>query len=72
MKTGLIKNKIIEEIDKLYEEKTQINLKFQELRKKYDETWDYEKIRKDISKSIMEESIKRRKERKEKRELEKK
>lgn len=65
-------NKIIEEIDKLYEEKTQINLKFQELRKKYDETWDYEKIRKDISKSIMEESIKRRKERKEKRELEKK
>lgn len=66
-------NKIIEEIDKLYEEKNQINLKFQdqELRKKYDETWNYEKIRKDIFKSIMEESIKRCAEKKEKRELEK-
>lgn len=35
-------------------------------------TWDYEKIRQDVSKAIMEESIARRKERKEKRELEKK
>jgi len=64
--------KIINQISKLYGEKDKINQKLRELKKKYDETWDYEKIRVDVAKAIMEESIARRKERKEKRALEKK
>ena len=63
--------KIINDISELYEEKDKINQKLRELKKKYDETWDYEKIRVDVSKAIMEESIARRKERKEQREIEK-
>lgn len=63
--------KIINEISTLYNEKDKINLKLREFKKKYDETWDYEKIRLDVSKAIMEESITRRKERKKKQELEK-
>lgn len=63
--------KIIKEISNLYEEKDEINEKLRELKKKYNETWDYERIRLDVAKSIMEESIARRKERKEKIALEK-
>lgn len=63
--------KIINAITDLYDEKDEINAKLRDLNKKYNETWDYEKIRQDVSKAIMEESIARRKERKEKRELEK-
>ncbi|NFI95381.1 MULTISPECIES: reverse transcriptase family protein [unclassified Clostridium] len=63
--------KVIDEIANLYEEKDKINSKLIELQKKYDETWDYEKIRLDVSKTIMEESIARRAERKKQRELEK-
>ena len=63
--------KIINEISDLYGEKDKINEKLREFKKKYDDTWDYEKIRIDVSKTIMEESIARRKERKEQRELEK-
>lgn len=63
--------KLINEIADIYKEKDQINLKLKELRKKYDETWDYEKIREDVSKTIMQESIARRKAIKEKREQEK-
>ncbi|BDR81627.1 hypothetical protein N072000002_18100 [Clostridium tetani] len=63
--------KVADEITKLYEEKDKINEKLRELQKKYNETWDYEKIRLDVSKTIMEESIKRRAERKKQRELEK-
>lgn len=62
---------VADEITKLYEEKDKINAKLKELQKKYNETWDYEKIRLDVSKTIMEESIKRRAERKKQRELEK-
>lgn len=74
LRKNLIKDyeKVIKQISDLYEEKDKINQKLRELKKKYDETWDYEKIRLDVSKTIMEESIARRKERKEKRELEKK
>lgn len=74
LRKNLIKDyeKIIKQISDLYEEKDQINQKLRELKKKYDETWDYEKIRLDVAKTIMKESIARRKERKEKRELEKK
>lgn len=71
---GLTKEyqKIIDKIAKLYEDKDEINKKLRELGKQYDETWDYEKIRLDVSQKIMEESIARRAERKEQRELLKK
>ena len=74
LRKNLIKDyeKVIKQISDLYEEKDKINQKLRELKKKYDETWDYERIRLDVSKTIMEESIARRKERKEKRELEEK
>ena len=64
-------NRVIDQIAKLYEDKDEINKKLRELRKEYDETWDYEKIRLDIAQKIMEESIARRDERKKQRELEK-
>ena len=64
--------KTINNIDDLYKEKEAINNKLKELKKKYDETWDYEKIRKDVAQIIMKESIERRKERKRLRDLEKK
>jgi RNA-directed DNA polymerase len=63
--------KVIEDITKLYEEKDEINKKLYALRSEYDETWDVDKIRLDISKKIMEESKVRRAERKKQRELEK-
>lgn len=65
-------NKIIEDIGKLYKEKDDINAKLRQLRKEYNQTWDYEKIRLDVSKKIMQESIARRAERKKQKELEKK
>lgn len=70
---GLLKEyqKLIDQIAKLYEEKDDINKKLRELRKEYNETWDLEKIRLDISQKIMRESIERRAERKAQRELEK-
>jgi hypothetical protein len=73
-KQGLLNEyqKIIDQIADLYKEKDEINEKLHELKKTYDETWDYEKIRLDISKKIMQESILRRAERKKQRELEKK
>ena len=64
--------KIINDINDLYKEKDVINNKLTELKKKYDDTWDYEKIRKDVSQIIMKESIERRKEIKTLRALEKK
>ena len=51
---------IINKITNIYNEKTEINNKLLELKKQYDATWDYEKIRKDIAQKIMKESIKRR------------
>ncbi len=63
--------RVIDQINKLYEEKSQINEKLAQLKKKYDQTWDYEKIRVDIAREIMQESIERRKQRKEQRKLEK-
>jgi len=65
-------NKLSEEIAKLYKEKNTINHKLMEIRTKYNDTFNYEKLRAVISKQIMQESIARRKERKEKKELEKK
>jgi len=65
-------NKLSEEIAQLYKEKNTINNKLTELRAKYKDTFNYEKLRAVISRQIMQESIARRKERKEKKELEKK
>jgi len=65
-------NKLSEEIAELYKEKDAINKKLIELKAKYNDTFDYEKLRVIISKQIMRESIARRKERKEKKELERK
>lgn len=64
--------KVINDINDIYKEKDEINNKLKELRAKYDDTWDDEKIRKDVSQTIMKESIERRKEIKEQRKLEKK
>ncbi|MFX1237404.1 MAG: reverse transcriptase family protein [Promethearchaeota archaeon] len=63
---------VIDKITEVYHEKTEINKKLRELRKKYDDTWDIEKIRKEISQTIMKESIARRAERKKQQELQKK
>jgi hypothetical protein len=63
--------KIADEIVKLYEEKEDINRKLGELRKEYNDTWDIDKIRMDVSQKIMRESIECRAERKKQRELEK-
>lgn len=65
-------NKLSEDISKLYQEKEEINNKLKEIRKKYNDTWDYEKIRIHVAKQIMQESIARREERKKQKELEKK
>ena len=65
-------DKVINDINGLYKEKDEINDKLKELKHKYDDTWDYEKIRKDVSQAIMKESIERRKKIKEQREAEKK
>ncbi len=62
---------IVNKIANFYKDKDDINRKLRELRKKYDETWDIEKIRLDISQEIMRESIKRRDEIKKQRELKK-
>ncbi|MGN0143475.1 MAG: reverse transcriptase domain-containing protein, partial [Clostridium sp.] len=54
--------KVINDINELYKEKDELNNKLKELKSRYDDTWDYEKIRKDVSQTIMKESIERRKE----------
>ena len=61
--------KLSSNLSKLYEEKDEINEKLKSLEKKYNTTWDYEKIRRDIAQTIMTESILRRTERKKAREL---
>lgn len=62
-------DKIIKQIDELYKEKDDINRKLSQLKKEYDQTWDYEKIRQDVAQKIMQESIARRAQRKKEREL---
>ncbi|HCW52765.1 MAG TPA: reverse transcriptase, partial [Clostridium sp.] len=65
-------HKVINQINDLCKDKEDINNKLKGLQKKYDDTWDYEKIRKDVAQTIMKESIERRKEVKILREIEKK
>lgn len=62
--------KITNDILKLYKNKEEINRELGKLRKKYNQIWDYERIRKDVAQHIMKESIARRKARKEQKENE--
>lgn len=64
--------KLAGEIANLYKDEQEINKQIKSLTQQLGDTWDYEKIRKDVSQQIMKESIKRRAERKQQRELEKK
>lgn len=59
------------QISKMYEEVTEIDAKLRDLRSQYDATWDYEKIRQDVARRIMKESIERRAKRKAEKEEEK-
>lgn len=57
------------QISELCKEKEEISRKVYQLRKEYDQTWDLEKIRKDVAQTIMQESLARRAEKKRLREL---
>ena len=63
--------KLSEQISEAYQEKTEIEKKISHLKKQYEDTWDYEKIRAVVSQEIMKESIARRAERKAERERQK-
>lgn len=63
---------IISDMTKLYEEKSEIDSKLNKLKMQYDKTFDSEQIRREIARHIMEESIERRRLKKEQKELEKK
>ena len=65
-------NKLIEDINELNKEKAVISGKLSQMRNDMADTYDYEKVRKEIARKIMKESIKSRAERKKQRELEKK
>ncbi len=63
--------KLSEKISQVYKEKRDIEIKLSSLKKEYQDTWDYEKIRSVVSQEIMKESIARRAERKAERERQK-
>lgn len=65
-------DKIGNDIAELYNEKEEINIKLLELKKEYKDTWNIDKIRKDIAKKVMEESKDRRNERRKQQQLLKK
>lgn len=60
-----------EKLSNLYQEKDEIEKKLSHLKKEYQNTWDYEKIRSVVAQEIMKESIARRAERKAERERQK-
>jgi len=64
-------HKLSEKISNVYQEKEEIEKKLSHLKKEYQNTWDYEKIRAAVSQEIMKESIARRAERKAERERQK-
>ena len=64
-------NKLSEQISEVYKEKREIDIKLSSLKKEYQDTWDYEKIRAVVCQEIMKESIARRAERKAERERQK-
>ena len=63
--------KLSEKIANVYQEKEKIEKKLSHLKKEYQNTWDYEKIRSVVAQEIMKESIARRAERKAERERQK-
>ena len=63
--------KLSEKISNVYQEKQEIEKKLSHLKKEYQDTWDYEKIRSAVAQEIMKESIARRAEKKAERERQK-
>ncbi|MCT4584449.1 MAG: reverse transcriptase family protein [Peptostreptococcaceae bacterium] len=63
---------IISDMSTLYSQKSEIDCKLNELKTQYNKTFDSEQIRREIARHIMEESIERRRIKKEEKELEKK
>lgn len=63
--------KLSEKLSEAYQEKEQIEKKLSHLKKEYQNTWDYEKIRAVVAQKIMKESIARRAEKKAERERQK-
>lgn len=63
--------KLSEKISDAYKEKNEIEKKLFSLKKEYQNTWDYEKIRSAVAQEIMKESIARRAERKAEKERQK-
>ncbi len=63
--------KLSEKISNLYQEKEEIEKKLSHLKKEYQGTWDYERIRAAVAQEIMKESIARRAEKKAERERQK-
>ena len=59
---------IINEIAGVYSKKQALQRDFEKLKKELGNIWDYETIKKDVSKKMMDESLKKRKERKDARE----
>ena len=63
--------KLSEQLSNAYQEKAEIEKKLSHLKKEYQDTWDYEKIRSVVAQEIMKESLARRAERKAERERQK-
>ncbi len=63
--------KLSEQLSNAYQEKAEIEKKLSHLKKEYQDTWDYEKIRSVVAQEIMKESLTRRAERKAERERQK-
>ncbi|MDR2940886.1 MAG: reverse transcriptase family protein [Clostridiales bacterium] len=62
---------VMAQLESLYKDKDKISAELRKIKNQYNQTWDYEKIRKDIAKQIMKESIARRAERKKQKALDK-
>ena len=60
---------IAKKLSTMYEDRAEIEKKLRRLKSQYAQTWDYEKLRKDVTKEIMRESIERRSKIKRQREL---
>lgn len=63
--------KLSEKLSEAYQQKEEIERKLSHLKKQYQDTWDYEKIRAVVAQEIMKESIARRAEKKAERERQK-
>lgn len=61
-RTELIRQQeaLAEQIANAYSELSTIDRRISELKKQYNDTWDYEKIRQDVARTIMKESVERR------------